>query len=138
MNDIQPTEQPTVPAEPDDHSIVAWFNGDGIPCRVFVRVDEYARLAEEDHEDRWFEADERSDGAALAEAMAGAAEDYRQCIAAARASSDPGYYEKCNGRAEAYRQAATRLAELTGVPAPDWDQIRREVPADGVYRDGAS
>jgi hypothetical protein len=74
--------------------------------------------------------------AALAAAMEGAEQDYRQCIVAARATVDGGHYEKCNGRAEAYRQAATRLAELTGVPAPDWDQIRREVPADGIYRDG--
>lgn len=66
--------------------------------------------------------------------LRGAAEDYRQCIVAARASGDPNYYEKCNGRAEAYRQAATHLAEKTGLPVPDWDRIRREVPADGVYR----
>jgi hypothetical protein len=72
--------------------------------------------------------------AALASAMQGAARDYRQCIVSARATSDGGHYEKCNGRAEAYRQAATRLAELTGVAAPDWDQIRRDVPADGIYR----
>jgi hypothetical protein len=75
---------------------------------------------------------------ALAEAMRGAAEDYRQCIVSARATSDGGHYEKCNGRAEAYRQAATRLGELAGVPLPDWDQIRREVPHDGVYRTAAS
>jgi hypothetical protein len=71
-------------------------------------------------------------------AMQRAAEDYRQCIVSARATSDGGHYEKCNGRAEAYRQAATRLGELAGVAVPDWDQIRREVPHDGVYRTAAS
>lgn len=72
--------------------------------------------------------------AALVTAMEGAERDYRQCIVSARATRDEGHYEKCNGRAEAYRQAATRLAELTGVMAPDWEQIRRDVPADGIYR----
>ena len=67
--------------------------------------------------------------------LMGVAEDYRQCIAAARATArGEYYYAKVNGRAEAYRQAATRLAEATGLPIPDWDRIRREVPADGVYR----
>lgn len=66
--------------------------------------------------------------------LMGAAEDYRQCIVAARASMSDADYQRCNGRAEAYRQAATRLAESSGLPIPDWDRIRREVPADGVYR----
>jgi hypothetical protein len=70
----------------------------------------------------------------LAGTLAWAAEEYRRCIVSARASCDGGHYEKCNGRAEAYRQLADRAAAAAGLPAPDWDAIRAAVPADGVYR----
>jgi hypothetical protein len=63
-----------------------------------------------------------------------AADFYRQCIVAARCTTNGYYYEQCNGRAEATRQVATRMAEAAHLPVPDWDAIRREVPADGIYR----
>lgn len=66
--------------------------------------------------------------------MTWVAEQYRQCIVSARVTCDAGHYEKVNGRAEAYRQAAEHLAPLIGVEPPDWDAIRRDVPADGIYR----
>jgi len=63
-----------------------------------------------------------------------AATFYRQCIVAARCTTDATYYAQCNGRAEATRQTATRMAQVAHLPVPDWDAIRREVPADGIYR----
>lgn len=68
--------------------------------------------------------------------LASIGEEYRRCIVAARATMDGHYYQTCNGRAEAYRQAASAIAGSLGLDAPDWDLIRREVPADGIYRDG--
>jgi hypothetical protein len=72
--------------------------------------------------------------AALQAAITEAADYYRQCIVAARCTTDTAYYAQCNGRAEATRQTTTRMAEAAGLPAPDWDAIRRAVPADGIYR----
>ncbi len=63
---------------------------------------------------------------------------YRQCIVAARATTASDYYATCNGRAEAYHQAAERLARLAGMSPPDFDRIRQEVPADGIYRDSSA
>lgn len=65
--DSQPTGQPTSPnvVEPEDRAIVAWFNFEGIVCRVWARSDDYARIDGEDPYDRWFEADDRSDGQAM-------------------------------------------------------------------------
>lgn len=63
-----------------------------------------------------------------------AAEEYRKCIVSARATTDGGHYEKCNGRAEAYRQLCNQVAEVAGLDAPDWNAIKVAVPPDGIYR----
>lgn len=72
--------------------------------------------------------------AAIQAAINEADDYYRQSIVAARCAMDGAYYAQCNGRAEATRQLATRMAEAAHLPAPDWDAIRRAVPADGIYR----
>lgn len=74
-------------------------------------------------------ADER-----LTAALAWAGDEYRQCIVAARCTTDGVYYAQVNGRAEAYRQLADLVAEATELAAPDWEGIKRSVPADGIYR----
>lgn len=71
---------------------------------------------------------------AIAEALKWATSQYRQCIVSARASVDGGHYEKCNGRAEAYRQLADRVAAAANLPQTDWEAIKHDVPTDGVYR----
>lgn len=71
-------------------------------------------------------------------ALTWAEREYRQCIIAARCTTDSTYYATCNGRAEAYRQLADQVAHAAGVRAPDWDRVRREVPRDGIYRDEAA
>ncbi len=71
---------------------------------------------------------------AITDVLSWTAEEYRRCIVSARATHDGAHYDKCNGRAEAYRQLANRIAEATGMPAPDWDAIREAVPSDGIYR----
>ena len=63
-----------------------------------------------------------------------AAEEYRKCIVSARRTVDGHHYEKVNGRAEAYRQLCSQIADVTGLEAPDWDAIREAVPPDGIYR----
>jgi hypothetical protein len=75
---------------------------------------------------------------ALQAAIAEAADYYRQCIVAARCTMDSAYYAQCNGRAEATRQITTRMAEAAGLPVPNWEAIKRAVPADGIYRAVAS
>lgn len=60
--------------------------------------------------------------------------EYRQCIVSARCTHDSGHYERVNGRAEAYRQLGTLVATGARLPVPDWEGIKREVPADGIYR----
>ncbi|GAA2608395.1 hypothetical protein GCM10010399_44040 [Dactylosporangium fulvum] len=70
----------------------------------------------------------------LQAAIAESAEEYRQQIVAARCSMGNYDYAKNNGRAEATRETTTRMAEAAGLPVPDWDAIRRAVPADGIYR----
>lgn len=60
--------------------------------------------------------------------------EYRQCIASARCTHDGGHYEKVNGRAEAYRHLGTLVATGARLPVPDWEAIKAEVPADGIYR----
>lgn len=72
--------------------------------------------------------------AALAKAIDWAAKQYKQCIISARATTDGGHYEKCNGRAEAYRQLCTQVAEAAGLEVPDWEAIKVAVPPDGIYR----
>lgn len=67
-------------------------------------------------------------------AIARAAEGYRQQIVAARCSTSSEDYAKNNGRAEATRQVTTDMARVVSLPCPDWDAIRRAVPADGIYR----
>jgi hypothetical protein len=62
------------------------------------------------------------------------AREYRQCIVAARCTHDHGHYERANGRAEAYRQLGTLVATAAGLPGPDWEAIKAEVPSDGIYR----
>lgn len=76
----------------------------------------------------------RAQSEAMTETLAWAAREYTQCIVSARASVDGGHYEKCNGRAEAYRQLTERVAAAAGVPCPDWEAIKASVPTDGVYR----
>lgn len=71
----------------------------------------------------------------IRESLAWVEREYRQCIVSARCTHDHGHYEKCNGRAEAYRQLADSVAAAAGLAAPDWDRIRREVPSDGIYRE---
>jgi len=63
-----------------------------------------------------------------------AAEEYRKCIVSARCTTDSGHYEKCNGRAEAYRQLCAQVAQVAGVECPDWEAIKVAVPSDGIYR----
>lgn len=63
-----------------------------------------------------------------------AAEEYRKCIVSARCTYDGGHYEKCNGRAEAYRQLCAQVAEVAGIECPDWEAIKAAVPPDGIYR----
>jgi hypothetical protein len=70
----------------------------------------------------------------IAEVLDWAANQYRQCIVSARASVNGGHYEKCNGRAEAYRQLAERVAAAADLPCPNWDAIKTAVPVDGIYR----
>ena len=62
-----------------------------------------------------------------------AAEEYRKCIVSARATYDGGHYEKCNGRAEAYRQLTNQVAEVAGLDAPDWEAIKVTITADRIY-----
>lgn len=62
------------------------------------------------------------------------AEEYRKCIVSARCTSDGGHYEKCNGRAEAYRQLCAQVAAAAGIEPPDWEAIKAAVPPDGIYR----
>ncbi|MFI6228594.1 hypothetical protein ACIBCR_14935 [Micromonospora echinospora] len=66
--------------------------------------------------------------------LALAPDEYRQSITAARASGSSEGYAKNNGRAEMIRVFATGLAERAGLPVADWEQIKRGIPADGVYR----
>ena len=73
-------------------------------------------------------------GIKVTEALDWAAEEYRRCIVSARATTDGYHYAKCNGRAEAYRQLASRVAVAAGLAPPDWGAIREAVPADGIYR----
>lgn len=70
----------------------------------------------------------------LKAAIQWAANQYRQCIVSARATTDGGHYEKCNGRAEAYRQLCAQVAEAAGIAVPDWEAIKAAVPPDGIYR----
>jgi hypothetical protein len=70
----------------------------------------------------------------IAEVLNWAENQYRQCIVSARATHDSGHYATCNGRAEAYRQLAERVAAASDLPRPDWEAIKQAVPADGVYR----
>lgn len=69
--------------------------------------------------------------------LALAPDEYRQCITAARASMTDHDYGKNNGRAEMIRVFTDGLASRAGLPAPDWELIKTQVPSDGVYRDGA-
>jgi hypothetical protein len=71
---------------------------------------------------------------AVASSMEWVAEEYRQCIASARCTYDGGHYERVNGRAEAYRQLATKISASSGIAAPNWDAIKKAVPPDGIYR----
>jgi hypothetical protein len=62
--------------------------------------------------------------------------EYRQRIVAARGAgpgADTDYWRWC-GQAEAIRQTIDALASRAGFDAPDWEQIKRGVPADGIYR----
>lgn len=70
----------------------------------------------------------------LQSALGWVAEEYRRCIVSARATTDGGHYEKCNGRAEAYRQLADRIAAAAGLAGPNWNAIKEAVPQDGIYR----
>ncbi len=63
-----------------------------------------------------------------------AAEEYRKCIVSARCTHSSDHYAKCNGRAEAYRQLASQVAEVAGIETPDWEAIKADVPPDGIYR----
>lgn len=63
-----------------------------------------------------------------------ATEEYRKCIVSARCTADSGHYEKCNGRAEAYRQLCAQVAAAAGLECPDWEAIKVAVPPDGIYR----
>lgn len=67
-------------------------------------------------------------------ALAWAAAEYRRCIVAARCAHDSATYAENNGRAEAYRQLGTHVADAVGLPAPDWNAIKEAVPDDGIYR----
>lgn len=73
-------------------------------------------------------------GAGVTAALEWVATEYRQCIVSARVTCDGEHYARCNGRAEAYHQLADRVATAAGLAPPDWDQIRRDVPADGRRR----
>ncbi|MFJ8687379.1 hypothetical protein [Micromonospora wenchangensis] len=66
--------------------------------------------------------------------LALAPDEYRQAIVAARAAGSDTDYAKNNGRAEMIRVFATGLASRAGLPVCDWERIKRDVPADGVYR----
>jgi hypothetical protein len=70
----------------------------------------------------------------IAEVSAWAAEEYRKCIVSARVTTDGGHYEKCNGRAEAYRQLCDEMTKAAGLNPVDWNGIREAVPSDGIYR----
>jgi hypothetical protein len=70
----------------------------------------------------------------IAEVLDWAAKEYRQCIVSARVTCDGHHYEKVNGRAEAYRQLAERVATAADLPCPNWEAIKTAVPADGIYR----
>lgn len=72
--------------------------------------------------------------ATITSTLTWAAGQYRQCIVSARASAGAENYLTNNGRAEAYRQLADRVADAAGLPRVDWEAIKRAVPADGVYR----
>jgi hypothetical protein len=72
----------------------------------------------------------------MSKAIAWAAREYEQCIVSARVTTDSVHYATCNGRAEAYRQLCELVAEAAGVATPDWEAIKRSVPADGIYRKG--
>lgn len=73
---------------------------------------------------------------AVQHVLALAPDEYRQRIVAARAAgadADADYWRWC-GQAEAIRQTVDALATRAGIAAPGWEQIKRDVPADGVYR----
>jgi hypothetical protein len=85
----------------------------------------------------WVKALQQEREAAMADlksAITWAAKEYKQCIVSARCTVDGHHYEKVNGRAEAYRQLAVRVAAAAGVDAPDWEAIKAAVPPDGIYR----
>ena len=66
--------------------------------------------------------------------LALAPDEYRQAITAARSAGSSDDYAKNNGRAEMIRIFATGLAERAGLPVPDWEQIKQNIPADGVHQ----
>jgi hypothetical protein len=70
----------------------------------------------------------------LKAALTWAAGEYERCIVSARCTTDSHHYEKCNGRAEAYRQLVALVAEAAGLAVPDWEAIKAAVPPDGIYR----
>lgn len=74
---------------------------------------------------------------AVLDTLALAPNEYAQCIIAARVAVTDTDYAKNNGRAEMIRVFATGLADRAGIPVTDWEQIKRNVPADGVYRAAA-
>lgn len=72
--------------------------------------------------------------AEISEALNWAASEYRANVIAARCSTGGDMYLTCNGRAEAYRQLADKVADTAGLPRIDWEAIKRDVPADGIHR----
>jgi hypothetical protein len=128
----------TIQAEGDDHNEIAEVTGDDVSygSPLYDENAEFIAHARTDVLALLDHVRQSDDG--VAKAIAWIAEEYRRCVVAARCTMDGTYYATCNGRAEAYRQAVEVLADLTGVTPPDFEQIRREVPADGIYRTGAA
>jgi hypothetical protein len=66
--------------------------------------------------------------------LTSAATAYGKCLVSARASRTDVDYARYNGRAAAYRQLADELADAACLPRPDWETIKKSVPADGIHR----
>lgn len=74
----------------------------------------------------------------LTRIVTGAGSHYEQLIAAARCASSgtdaSADYWRWNGNAQALRETTNEIARVAGLEAPDWEQIKASIPADGIYR----
>ncbi|GLY08294.1 hypothetical protein [Actinoplanes sp. NBRC 101535] len=70
----------------------------------------------------------------LTAVLAWARNEYKLNLIAARCTTSRFMYAICNGRLEGIRQVTNQLTTTAGLTPVDWEQIKRDVPADGMYR----